>query len=74
MSEDLEQKKAAKREHPIAKVMGWLLTAACLLWLGWMARTLAPQKATEEPLAPVAMMGGQADRRRSKSRQLRRWR
>ena len=58
MSEDLEQKKAAKREHPIAKVMGWLLTAACLLWLGWMARTLAPQKATEEPLAPVAMMGG----------------
>jgi RND family efflux transporter MFP subunit len=58
MSEDLEQKKAAKREHPVAKVMGWLLTAACLLWLGWMARTLAPQKATEEPLAPAAMMGG----------------
>ena len=58
MSENLEQQKAAKREHPIAKVMGWLLTAACLLWLGWMARTLAPQKATEEPLAPAAMMGG----------------
>lgn len=58
MSENLEQQKVTKREHPIAKVMGWLLTAACLLWLGWMARALAPQKAAEASVPSAAMMGG----------------
>ncbi len=57
MSEELERAKAAKREHPVAKVMGWLVTAVCLLWLGWMARALVPQKPAGVP-PMMAMMGG----------------
>lgn len=57
MSEELERAKAAKREHPVAKVMGWLVTAVCLLWLGWMARALVPQKPAGGP-PMMAMMGG----------------
>lgn len=57
MSEELERAKAAKREHPVAKVMGWLVTAVCLLWLGWMARALVPQKPAGGP-PMTAMMGG----------------
>ena len=58
MSEELERAKAAKREHPVAKVMGWLVTAVCLLWLGWMARALAPQKPAGGAPSLAAMMGG----------------
>jgi len=58
MSEELERAKAAKHEHPAAKVMGWLVTAACLLWLGWMARALVPQKPAGGPPPMAAMMGG----------------
>ncbi|HRR32730.1 MAG TPA: efflux RND transporter periplasmic adaptor subunit [Kiritimatiellia bacterium] len=58
MSEEMEKSKAAKREHPVAKVMGWLLTAACLLWLGWMARALVPQKPVGESPSLAAMLGG----------------
>ena len=58
MSEELEKAKAAKHEHPAAKVMGWLVTAACLLWLGWMARALVPQKPAGGPPPMAAMMGG----------------
>jgi membrane fusion protein (multidrug efflux system) len=36
--------------------MGWLVTAVCLLWLGWMARALAPQKPAGGPPL-MAMMG-----------------
>ncbi|HPO37594.1 MAG TPA: efflux RND transporter periplasmic adaptor subunit [Kiritimatiellia bacterium] len=57
MSEELERAKAAKREHPVAKVMGWLVTDVCLLWLGWMARALVPQKPAGGP-PMMAMMGG----------------
>lgn len=58
MSEELEKAKAAKREHPAVKFMGWFVTAVCLLWLGWMARTLVPQKPAGGPLSMAAMMGG----------------
>ena len=43
MSEELEKAQADKREHPVAKLMGWLATAVCLVWLGWLGRGLAPQ-------------------------------
>jgi len=58
MSEELEKAKAAKREHPVAKIMGWLVTAVCLLWLGWMARALMPQRPAGGAPSLAAMMGG----------------
>ena len=56
MSEELEKAKAAKREHPAVRFIGWFVTAVCLLWLGWMARALAPQKPGGGP--PPMPMGG----------------
>ncbi|MDX9866496.1 MAG: efflux RND transporter periplasmic adaptor subunit [Kiritimatiellia bacterium] len=58
MSEELEKAKAEKREHPAVKVLGWGVTAVCLVWLGWMARALAPQKPAGGPPPMAAMMGG----------------
>ncbi len=58
MSEELEKAKAGKREHPVVKWIGRALVSVCLLWLGWMARTLAPQKPAEKPVPLAAMMGG----------------
>ena len=49
-----EQEKAARREHPAAKVLGWLVTGVCLLWLGWLGRGLVPPKGAG---GPPAMMG-----------------
>jgi len=57
MSEELEKAKAARKEHPVVKWIGWILVSVCLLWLGWMARALVPQKPAGIP-PMAAMMGG----------------
>jgi membrane fusion protein (multidrug efflux system) len=60
MDEQVE-KAGMRKERPVVKVLGWLVTAACLLWLGWMARALVPQAPKDAPGAPsamAAMMGG----------------
>ena len=54
MSEELEKAQADKREHPVAKLMGWLATAVCLVWLGWLGRGLMPQTGAG---GPPAMLG-----------------
>ncbi|MDD3544747.1 MAG: efflux RND transporter periplasmic adaptor subunit [Kiritimatiellae bacterium] len=60
MEEQVEKVDVCK-EHPAVKTLGWLVTGACLLWVGWMARTLTPQApagAAGMPAAMAAMMGG----------------
>ncbi len=54
MSEELEKAQADKREQPVAKLLGWLATAVCLVWLGWLGRGLMPQTGAG---APPAMLG-----------------
>ena len=49
-----EQERASRREHSAAKVIGWLATGVCLLWLGWLGRGLVPPKGAG---GPPAMMG-----------------
>lgn len=56
MSEELEKAKAAKREHPFVKRVGWVLASLCLLWLGWMAHTLISQVSGTKGL-PLGMPG-----------------
>lgn len=50
------ESKLAKREHPVARVLGWLITAAVLLTLGWLAHSLMP---TPEPVDIAAMMAAE---------------
>lgn len=49
-----KQDQAVKREHPVAVGVGWLLAAACLLGLGWLARGWVPPAAAGAG-APPAM-------------------
>lgn len=62
--EELELVKARKKEHPVAKGVGVLLTATVCLGVGWMAREIVPEK-SEDPAAAAqaamaAAIGGQA--------------
>jgi membrane fusion protein (multidrug efflux system) len=59
MEEQIE-KAVTRKERPVVKALGWLVTAACLLWLGWMARALVPQAPAGAAGMPsvAAMMGG----------------
>lgn len=50
-----ENQSVTHKEHPVAKGLGWLLTAACLLGLGWLGRGLMPPKGAGGP--PAMMMG-----------------
>ena len=60
--EEQVDKVAVRKEHPLARGSGWLLTSLCLLWLGWMARGFMPQRKTGgmPPAALAAMKGGGA--------------
>lgn len=54
------EKVALRKERPVVKALSWLVTAVCLLWLGWMGRALVPQApagAAGMPPAMAAMMG-----------------
>ncbi len=55
MSEDFEKQKAEKREHPVVKSIGWLITAVCMVWVGWMARSVMPESIVEDDGAAAAM-------------------
>jgi len=48
------QANELKREHPVARAAGWLMTAACCAGLGWLARGWMPPPAAG---GPPAMMG-----------------
>ena len=52
MSEQIQI--ANRRERPVAKVFGWLVTAVCLVGLGWLGRGMMPQGAGG---LPAMMMG-----------------
>lgn len=48
----------ASREHPVAKAVGWLVTAACCVGLGWLGRGLMPApKAGGDAAAMMAHAG-----------------
>ncbi|MDD4102563.1 MAG: efflux RND transporter periplasmic adaptor subunit, partial [Kiritimatiellae bacterium] len=56
MEEQVEKVDVCK-EHPVVKTLGWLVTGACLLWVGWMARGLMPKRdAGGMPPEVLAMM------------------
>ncbi len=48
-----EKETAVKKEHPLARGAGWLVTAACLFGLGWLVRGMMPA-----PVAGVPPMMG----------------
>jgi len=48
----------SSREHPVAKAFGWLVTIACCVALGWLARGLLP--APKQGPDAAAMMMAQA--------------
>lgn len=64
MSEELELAKAQKKEHPVTKMIGLLITAAVCLGVGWLAREAVPEKhadaAAAAQAALAAAMGRQA--------------
>lgn len=40
---DEQKNETVKKEHPAAKVFGWLVTAACFLMIGWFAHQWMPK-------------------------------
>ncbi len=52
------ESQGERREHPVARVLGWLVGAACLFWLGFQVRgwMMPPPGAGGPP--PGMMMGG----------------
>ncbi|MDD4102739.1 MAG: efflux RND transporter periplasmic adaptor subunit [Kiritimatiellae bacterium] len=56
MEEQVEKVEVCN-EHPLVRGLGWLATAVCLLWVGWMARGFMPQRdAGGMPPEVMAMM------------------
>lgn len=53
MSEEHQSLK--HKEHPVARLAGWFVTAACLVGLGWLGRGMMPSSGAGRP--PPMMMG-----------------